>query len=55
MSGLEEAAEENLALGLLRDEGGDGKAPSGLIMEAEEGKSTLGRTLRKGIEHKNRM
>lgn len=48
MSGQEEAAEENLALRLLRDGRGDGKAPSGLIMEAEEGKGTLGRTLGKG-------
>lgn len=48
MSGQEEAAEENLALGLMRDEGGDGKTPSGLIMTAEEGKGTLGRALGKG-------
>lgn len=48
MSGQEEAAEENLALGLLRDEAGDGKTPSGL-MNAEDGKGTLGRTLGKGV------
>lgn len=45
MSGQKETAEENQALGLLRDEGGDGKVPSGLIMAAEEEKGTLGRTL----------
>lgn len=43
MSGQKEAAEENVALRLLRDEGGTGKVPSGLIMEAEEEKGTLGR------------
>lgn len=48
MSGQEEAAEENLALRLPRDEGGDGKAPSGLIMGGEERKGTLGRALGKG-------
>lgn len=48
MSGQEEAAKENLALRLLRDEERDGKAPSGFIMEAEEGKGTLGGTVGKG-------
>lgn len=45
MSGQKEAAKENLALRLLRDEEGSGKAPLGLIAEAEEEKGTLGRTL----------